>query len=345
MINKQNERKSYLDVLRIIAIFAVVMIHVSANYVTNYNTIVDFTIGNIFDSISRLGVPLFLMISGALILDENKKFDCKKRILSLLIPMLVWSFFYALIYSVILPIKQNESINIYNFLSSFIKGHFHLWYMWAIIGLYLITPILRIFVKKENKNIVAYFIVLSLLFQFTQPIIKLLFNEIDIINKASHVYTYVFEKLNLNFLGGLTSYFLAGWFLANTNYSKKQNTIIYIIGTISLISIILLTQAFPDQYDLTYSNSGILVFFYSYSIFVLVKTICLEQKTSKFFIKLSKLSFGVYLIHVIILDILNQIIPKNSFYIPVIFLSTIVISFIISYIVSKIPIIRKTIKS
>ena len=225
-LNPQNERKSYLDVLRIIAIFAVVMIHISGYYVINPSRMVDFTIGNIFDSVSRLGVPLFLMISGALMLDENKKFDCKNRILSLLIPMLVWSFLYALIYSVILPIKNNEAINFYDFFASFIKGPFHFWYMWVIIGLYLITPILRIFVKKENKNIVAYFIVLSLLFHFTQPIITLLFNEIDVINKAFSIYTDVIGNLNLSFLGGYTTYFLTGWFLANTNYSKKHNAIL-----------------------------------------------------------------------------------------------------------------------
>ena len=79
MKHKQNQRKLYLDLLRIIAISAVVMIHVSASYVTNANSLLDFTVGNIFDSVSRLGVPLFLMISGALILDENKEFNCKKK--------------------------------------------------------------------------------------------------------------------------------------------------------------------------------------------------------------------------------------------------------------------------
>ena len=76
------ERKLYLDLLRVIAIAAVVMIHVSADYVIYPCNTMDFTIGNIFDSISRLGVPLFLMVSGALILDENREFNCKKKILS-----------------------------------------------------------------------------------------------------------------------------------------------------------------------------------------------------------------------------------------------------------------------
>ena len=322
------------------------MIHISARYVTKSNTLVNFTIGNIFDSVSRFGAPLFLMISGALILDENKEFNCKKKMLSLLIPFLAWSFLYATANTIVLPILKKESINIYSFLTSFIEGHYHLWYMWAITGLYLITPILRKFVKKKNKKIVAYFIILSLLFQFTKPIITLLFNGIDLINNASSTYKYVLENLNLNFLGGLTTYFLAGWFLANTNFSRRNNTTLYISGAIALISIILLAQIFPDQYNLVYSNSGLLVFFYSISIFLLVKNLCLERKSSNcFIIGLSNLSFGVYLVHIFILAILAYIIPNNPLFIPVIFLITIIASFIISYVMSKIPIIKKTIRA
>lgn len=72
------ERKNYLDVLRVIAIAAVIMIHVSASFVNFYNSSLDFALGNIFDSISRLAVPIFLMISGALMLNEEKEFNCKK---------------------------------------------------------------------------------------------------------------------------------------------------------------------------------------------------------------------------------------------------------------------------
>ena len=340
------ERKFYLDLLRVIAISAVVMIHVSGTYVVNPDNLIAFTMGNIFDSLSRLGVPLFLMISGALNLDENKDFDCKKKILSLLIPWFTWSFLYALGFRVVLPILKRESFSFLGFVADFTKGHSHMWYMWAIMGLYLITPILRKFVKKENKQIVAYFIVLSLLFQFTKPIITLLFEEVGFISEVEGAYTYIFEKLNLDFLGGLTTYFLTGWFLSNINFKRLTVTVLCIMGILGLMCIIILTQILPHQYTLTYSISGLFVFLYSVAIFLLVKQMCSKCKSfSRIVIGVSKLSFGIYLIHMFVHTIVAYVLPKNPLFIPVIFLVTIVISTMISYVISKIPIAKKSIRA
>ena len=77
-MEKKSRIYSY-DIIRIIAVLAVVTIHSSANLLTkcefgSYN----FTIGNLLDSISRLAVPLFLMISGALMLNEDRNIPAKK---------------------------------------------------------------------------------------------------------------------------------------------------------------------------------------------------------------------------------------------------------------------------
>lgn len=339
-------RKGYLDVLRIVAISAVIMIHVSAAFVTNSNTLIGFTLGNIFDSVSRLGVPLFLMISGALMLDENREFNLKKRILPLFIPLLCWSFLYAFAFFILSPVLKKEAINFVSFIRAFLRGHYHLWYMWAIIGLYLITPILRKFVKKENKKIVIYFIALSIIFSFTKPMITLLFEEINFLHKIEDTYLYILENLNLDFLGGLTTYFLAGWLLSNLTFDKRKKIICYVLGVISLITIIVSTQIFPKQYNLTYSNSNIFVLFYSTAVYTFVKESLMKNKKSNCIIAgLSNLSFGVYLTHIFVLSVVSRILPENPYFIPLIFLITIVISFIVSYTISKMPIIKKTIKA
>lgn len=71
---KRGERIFYLDVIRTVACFAIVMIHSSARYVIMDVGTVDFWIGDVLDSFSRVGVPLFVMISGALLLDNN--YEC-----------------------------------------------------------------------------------------------------------------------------------------------------------------------------------------------------------------------------------------------------------------------------
>ncbi len=76
MIDKNNacNRIFYIDMLRVVACIFVVMIHSSATYVVKDIGSFNFWIGNFLDSISRSGVPIFIMISGALMLDENYSF-------------------------------------------------------------------------------------------------------------------------------------------------------------------------------------------------------------------------------------------------------------------------------
>lgn len=118
------------------------------------------------------------------------------------------------------------------------------------------------------------------------------------------------------------------------------------MGILALMCIIILTQILPHQYTLTYSISGLFVFLYSVAIFLLVKQMCLKCKGSnRFVIGVSKLSFGVYLIHMFVHTIVAHVLPKNPLFIPVIFLITIVISVMISYVISKIPIAKKSIRA
>ena len=59
----QEKRCYYLDVLRVLACLAVIMIHSSASYLSVDVNSFGFWIGNIMDSLSRFAVPIFVMIS------------------------------------------------------------------------------------------------------------------------------------------------------------------------------------------------------------------------------------------------------------------------------------------
>ena len=71
-LSNQNRLVEY-DIIRIIAIMAVIMIHCSAGYVVHFVPETNhFIIGNILDSCSRIAVPFFVMISGIFMLDTNR---------------------------------------------------------------------------------------------------------------------------------------------------------------------------------------------------------------------------------------------------------------------------------
>ena len=91
-----------------------------------------------------------------------------KTISKLLILLAVWSAFYALV----LPLYMGEKLILHDVLIAFWDGHYHLWYLFMLIGLHLITPILRTFVKKQTAKIVLYFIALACVFQYLPPIVN-----------------------------------------------------------------------------------------------------------------------------------------------------------------------------
>ena len=122
---QKNRILSY-DILRILAILAVVMIHTSCQgfYTLPVNT-TSFKTSLLLDSLSRFAVPIFVMISGALMLDETKDLSSKKifkKTLTLFIALCVWSFVYSVAYSVVYPITEKKSLSFTTFIKKFIFG-------------------------------------------------------------------------------------------------------------------------------------------------------------------------------------------------------------------------------
>ena len=169
----KSNRIVYMDVLRVIACFSVIMIHSSAQYVVKDIGSFNFWVGNIFDGLARIGVPLFIMISGALMLDKNYQFSTQKiikHIIRMIVFFVFWSVLYCFIFNIVDSIIiKHESIDIIKIIGSLIKGHYHLWFVYLIIGLYLIVPLLRLWVNDTNKKYVEYFIILSIIFTYIIP--------------------------------------------------------------------------------------------------------------------------------------------------------------------------------
>jgi len=90
--------------------------------------------------------------------------------------------------------------------------------------------------------------------------------------------------------------------------------------------------------------------FYSLAVFVFIYNKCsnVNFKHPKLIVNISNLTFGVYIIHVMVLYIFSNLLPYSKYsgiYIVVLFVSVTVVSFLVSYIISKIPILKKLIKA
>lgn len=347
--NCDNSRNISLDLIKVSAMLFVVMIHCSAIFVTGQiRSPFGFTIGNVFDSISRPGAPLFVMITGALMLNEKKEktakdmFGYAKNMGFLLV---FWLMFYAAMYKIIFPIVQGESISIAAFVKEIVGGQGHTWYLYMLIGLYLTTPFLRIIVKKSNQKLVLLYIAFSLICTFINPLLNIGTNFFE---KFSYITDFI-TKFNLDFFGNYITYYIAGWYIVHIGISEKYKKILYVLGMISLLIIFFVVQLTKDYANM-YANDNIFVFFYTISVFLFVNNIELiaNKKYKTILMIFSKLSFGVYMIHPLINRIIGYILGNLTnpiIHIPLRFIIVFSVSILLSYILYKIKFLKNLIRT
>ena len=141
-MTKASNKIDSIEWLRFICILSIIMIHTCVTINTNY-TISDvgfsrYMILEIIHNIFRFAVPCFLMITGALLLDENKKVTEKKNLKYLkraIILLVTFGYFYCLIEIFF----NTRKININLFAQSFLnliegKSWAHMWYMYSLVG-------------------------------------------------------------------------------------------------------------------------------------------------------------------------------------------------------------------
>jgi len=153
------------DLIRVIAIGVVILLH-TGMYAANLNPSTDGLavwrgwIINLYLCFGRLGVPLFIMLSGALLLAPSKKDEAigvffRKRFSRVGLPFLFWAGVYFL-WNVFIEKQQVTSAFIIN--GVLLGPYIIFWYLYMLFGLYLITPLLRVMVANFTDKHFKYFI-------------------------------------------------------------------------------------------------------------------------------------------------------------------------------------------
>lgn len=336
------------DVMRIIAIFAVIWLHFSSQrFYTSFPS-TEWEIRNIYDSMVRWSVPVFVMISGALFLDSKKKLSIKrlytKNILRITCAFLFWSSIY-LLYDILATNQQNVTIG--SVISSVVKGPFHLWFLKMLLGLYIVAPILKII--ANNRKIETYFLLLALITSFILP---WFFKFLSFLNiNLSHLLNGFYEKMEIKIALGYTGYFMLGHYLKNKTFNSSARKAIYIFGLISWICVIVFTHI------KSFHSNRADIFFYdndNLSLFTLVEATAVftlinhrfknyKSKYSPLIIKISNLTFGVYLIHILYRQYFQNSLGIDSYTIgvgigvPVLSIITFICSLALTWAINKIP--------
>ncbi len=345
------KRNHAFDVLRVVALSAVIMIHVSSRLFNSFDA-EAFFVGNIFNSLSRFAVPVFAMVTGALLLNEEKKLSCKKLlseyILKTVLLFLFWSVLYAVLFSVLVPLKNGNAPDISKVFTSIFKGHYHMWYLHMLIGFYLVLPLYRRFVIKANKSIVAVMIAVLTVVQSLIPIADLLLKE-----HSGFELMHIYENSGLRTFFGFHLFFLYGWYVRSFRLSAKARYAIYILGAASLVFTIVATafismsenKAYTDLYNSLYLNN--VCFSFAVFLFFLQKYKN-KESIAKPVTDISRLSFGIYIIHPIIVELFceKSFMPSSPvLYVITLWLMAAVLSYLICLAVSKVPFLKKIIRT
>lgn len=348
-------RVYYFDSLRAMACLMVVIIHVGAVYINKDFGSLNFWVGNILVSLSRIAVPVFVMISGALMLDENYVCTGKKiakHIGKLILFFFFWSFASCFLFEIAIPVLKKQPLDYYKIFTEIVQGPYHLWFIYMIIGLYLIVPILRLLIRTENKKIIEYFLVLSFIFTF-------FFGEmVRVGGYFSNVFVFLndhlFKEIGMQFVGGYTAYFILGWYLHNYEITHKK--LLYGLGIGGFVYTVLSSYIFSmlaGESVISSNNLSLNILFQTVTVFLLFKERdkkcgAKETVSAKLIGLIAKHSLGVYALHVIIfttiLDVFIKIGLTNALIaIPLNVIFSFVASLFISFILSKMPLIKKVV--
>ena len=333
------------DILRIVASFSIVLLHVSASYwsvVDIYGS--EFLVMTIYNSLTRFAVPVFFMLSGLFLNAPDRKNDALgKRILKIIVLFYIWSAFYAFQGIAIDTLSGNFSMEVFRAsIERFIFGHVHMWFLQMLCGFYILIPIARQLCQK--KEAVQYYLFVWVLFKFLIPCLT----------ESLHFETIQarIDSLGLDILVGNFGYFLLGYYLNLIDIRKKVRDVIYVMGlaAVGLTAVLTVwnckeTGAYVERW---FSPASLNVLIMTVAIFIFFKYSKLFESVKKPYVwkKLAHYSFFIYMFHMFVIEKLNLIgITTVSFpaiiSIPVLTIFTFGISLLAAFVVDHISILRK----
>lgn len=304
----KNTNIQWFDTLRSLAMIGVIIIHISSpllNMVYGRN-MPFWWIGNVLDSAVRFAVPLFLMLSGTTLLGKEYKLGefYKKRVLRVLVPFLFWMIVYWIYrWTTLSPKMQPHDIsNVLKwgadlFLKEGISKHF--WYIYMILFIYLFVPFLGKGLRKLNLSVISNLLLLWAAMTFVLKSIPL--------NMYNWSGNYATKFLGYFLYSG---YLVLGYYLYKlpVNLSKIRigAAFIFLVSVVVLSVSTFFFSREAHKPDLSmYSYLSINTIIQSIAVYLWMKDLNFKSKVINWSKKtISNYSYGIYLVHVMIIGIL-----------------------------------------
>lgn len=345
----EKNRMIHFDLLRIIAAFSVVMLHSSAQFWYDLDIhSVDWVIANSYNALFRFGVPIFVMISGALFLAPGYPLDTKRlykhNILRLCVMYVVWSCLYGLLDY--LRFYRQTASGIKVLLREMIYGRYHLWFLPMIVGIYVLLPILKSWIEHAEQKVVRYFLGLFIVLQICSETLRAL-----TVTDELHV---ILDVLKVEMACSYLGYFVLGYYLVHVGISQKLRKMIYICVVPSLLFNVFLGNALAWKVGypvgMIYDSFGLFTFVIVLALFLVITDKGAGWNMGRgwqtVIREISADTLGIYVLHVGLMELTEKtgfqsMMFPNILGIPVYAIGCFIICMMVAALVRRIPFVGK----
>lgn len=340
-----------MDVLRVIATWLVVLLHVNADLLGAWqgNAPLSWHGANVHGSLTRMAVPLFFMLSGALLVSRQESIGhvLRHRVVKIAIPLLAWSWFYMLWKHGFTPADWPSWKGLVALLMH--ANHYHLWFLYAMLGIYLCLPLLRA-VMRENLSLGWYLIALWWLSQSILPWLQRTTGE--------------GSNLVIPMAVGSIGYVALGHLLKHTHATPVRMRLAVITFVAAWLFTVLGTWWMTSRqgghiYLYLYLGESLNILLMACSAFFLCQHISHQPRIRVWLTRhatrirhLASTSLGIFLLHPAIIDVLKQglLLPALPLDLlhpvigPLIFATVVyLVCHLIVWLLQRIPLIRATV--
>ena len=305
----------YLSFLRVIGCIAVVVLHLAASETLIYQNVLtgSQTFGmTLVYNLMMWAVPVFVMVSGALLLDPEKDITIHKIFTTYIKRILIALVSFSLIFRIFDMVMDHEAFTVSGILKGLLdaftgNGWSHMWYLYLIIGLYLILPALRATTKSCSVKELKYLLVIGFVVISMLPLTRLFGISSSFYIHVNTIYPF---------------YFLLGYMLHKNiiRIDRRVAAALMVIGAAGITcgTYFGLKGSIQNPTVLT-GYASPFVAMLAAGVFVLTKDIKKENASiASMMLSIDRCSFGIYLIHMVFIRLLLRYMGVNLFDYPVI---------------------------
>lgn len=340
----KHNRIVQFEFLRILASFFVVLIHVTTIGMRESDSSI-FLPNACLNALSRWAVPIFFMVSGAVLLDPAKDSPPQKIIRyvsSVVLFVLVWGTFYSFLTQAMYTRLTWKSIPLA--LYDLITGNagYHLWFLYTLAMLYIALPVFRVFTKNASKKQIAYALLVW-------SVLSVLIGQINATAELLGLGETVLPYTAFAF-AGYSGYFLLGYYLRKYPLAGWTKKMVYAAASLSVILIAcgkLILIRYGVRESILEMDLGIPILIISVAIFCFAQGLRFSARAEQIILRVSRHTFGIYLLHPTFIYVVYHVLHVDADYcsvIPALLLSTIgiwLVSFVSAYLMSLSSLLKR----